>query len=209
MRTRIKICGITDPEDARQVAAAGIDAIGLVFHPASPRHVTADQAAAVINAVPPFISVVGLFLNPGADAVRDVLRRLPIDQLQFHGTESAAFCRQFGRRYVKALGMAGDVTELDARVAEHGDASGFLLDSHAPGEQGGTGRVFDWGSFPRDYPRPLVLAGGLRCDNVAAAVRQCRPFAVDVSSGVEREPGRKCPEQVSQFVSEVRRGEDD
>ena len=209
MRTRIKICGITDPDDARQVASAGVDAIGLVFHPPSRRHVTPDQAAAVINALPPFVSVVGLFLNPSADAVHEILRRLPIDQLQFHGTESPEFCRQFSRRYLKALGMAGDVAGLSARVAEHETAAGFLLDSHAPGGQGGTGEVFDWSSFPRSYPRPLVLAGGLRCDNVAAAVRQCRPFAVDVSSGVERQPGRKCPELVSKFVSEVRRGEDD
>lgn len=208
MRTRIKICGVTDPADAQQIASAGVDAIGLVFHPASPRSVDLDRAAAVIDAVPPFVSVVALFLNPEADAVRQVLDRLPVDQLQFHGTETPAFCEQFGRRYIKALAMAGAEADLDGEVAKHARAAGFLLDSHAPGEQGGSGRVFDWDSFPQAYPRALILAGGLRCDNVARAVGQCRPFAVDVSSGVEREPGRKCPDKVLRFVNEVRRGED-
>lgn len=207
MRTRIKICGITRPEDALAAVAAGADAIGLVFHPDSPRHVDPSAAREIVRQLPPFISTVGLFLNPEAQQVRRILEQVDVDLLQFHGTETAEFCAQFRRTYVKAVAMAGGVDPAEAARA-YPDAAAFLLDSHAPGEQGGTGEVFDWESFPRRFGRPLILAGGLRPENVAEAVARCRPYAVDVSSGVEEAPGIKSRDRMIAFAREVRRGED-
>lgn len=204
LRTRVKICGITRPEDGRQAAVLGADAIGLVFVPASTRYVELDTAAEIIAALPPLVGVVALFLDPQPAEVERVVRRLPVDLLQFHGSESPEFCRAFGRRYLKALAMSEGSADPISQARRYPDAAGFLLDSHAPGELGGSGRAFDWSRVP-ELPRPLVLAGGLNPDNVAAAIRRCRPYGVDVSSGVEAGKGIKDADRMAAFLNEVRR----
>lgn len=202
MRTRIKICGITQPEDGAAAAALGADAIGLVFHPPSPRAVDIGRARRIVDALPPFVCVVALFLDATADAVEEVVGALPVDLLQFHGHETAAFCTGFGRRYIKSVGMAGG--DPDAAAAAHPAAAGLLLDGHAPGAAGGSGERFDWG---RQLPagRPLILAGGLTPENVGEAVRQAGPWGVDVSSGVESAPGIKDHQRIAAFIDEVNR----
>ncbi len=204
MRTRVKICGITRSEDAHSAAAAGADAIGLVFHPASPRAVTDEQAAQIVRQLPPFVTVVGLFVDLPAEGVRRILAAVALDQLQFHGGEDAAFCRSFARPYLKALTVREGVS-IAALASEYGDAAGLLLDSYHPQLRGGSGVAFDWDLIPRDLPRPLILAGGLDEHNVADAVRQVRPWAVDVSSGVEREKGIKERERIERFVAAATR----
>lgn len=203
MRTRVKICGITREEDLATAVDAGADAIGLVFHRASARALTVSQAQALCRHVPAFVTVVGLFLDDEAAWVRRVLETVPLDLLQFHGTEPPDYCRSFARRYIKALAMGGDGSP--AAAADYPDAAGFLLDGHAPGELGGSGRGFDWARMPRETGRAWILAGGLRPDNVAAAVRAAGPYAVDVSSGVEQSPGIKDPERIIAFIDEVNR----
>jgi len=211
MRTRVKICGITRAGDAGEAAALGADAIGLVFYDKSPRAVTLQQAAAISRQLPAFVTSVALFLDADAELVRQVIARVPVDLLQFHGREAAAFCRGFGRPYIKALGMESTGTAADihagllASAAEYADARALLLDSHAPGAAGGTGEVFDWAAVPAGLGLPLILAGGLGVDNVAGAVRRVRPWAVDVSSGVEREKGIKDAALMRAFINEVKR----
>ena len=205
--TRVKICGITRPEDALHAADEGVDAIGLVFYDKSPRYVTAEQAAEVCKVLPAFVTAVALFKDEAADTIRQVLEQVPVDLLQFHGSESAEFCRQFGKPYIKALGM--DVgMEGDNNVSRladaYFDARGLLLDSHAPGAAGGTGESFDWDTIPQDLPQPLILAGGLDVDNVAEAIRAVKPYAVDVSSGVESEKGIKDAGRITAFMNKVR-----
>jgi phosphoribosylanthranilate isomerase len=174
-----------------------------VFHRASPRHVTLDRARAVTDALPPFVTVVGLFVDPGPDAVAQALARVPLQLLQFHGDEDPAFCASFGRPYLKAVRMAPGVDLLQcARL--HGAAKGLLVDAFVAGAHGGTGQAFDWGTVPRELPLPLVLAGGLTPENVGAAIRQVRPWAVDVSSGVEREQGIKDAARIAAFIRGVR-----
>ena len=209
--TRVKICGITRPEDALHAADEGVDAIGLVFYDKSPRYVTAEQAAEVCKVLPAFVTAVALFKDEAADTIRQVLEQVPIDLLQFHGSESAEFCRQFGKPYIKALGMdmGMDVgMEGDNNVSRladaYFDARGLLLDSHAPGAAGGTGESFDWNTIPQDLPKPLILAGGLDADNVAEAIRAVKPYAVDVSSGVESEKGIKDARKITAFMNKVR-----
>lgn len=202
MRTRIKICGITRVDDAAMVVSAGVDAIGLVFAPRSPRLVEVARAQEIAAAVPAFVQLVGLFLDPDEDEVHRVLDALPIDLLQFHGKESPRFCRQFGHRYIKTVGLA-NLEQPEAVIAEYHDAAAILFDSHAHGEAGGTGRSMDWRYLPDVTHAPVILAGGLRPDNVAAAVETARPHAVDVSSGVESAPGVKDPDLVSEFINEV------
>lgn len=201
---RVKICGITAAAAAAQAALAGADAIGLVFYPPSPRHL-ADLGLAreIAQAAGPLLTVVGLFVDAEPALVEGVLRRVPLGALQFHGAESADFCRGFDRPYIKALRMApgADITTL-ARA--HGGASGLLLDAYRPGTPGGTGETFDWGAIPSGLPRPLILAGGLNPDNVARAVREVRPWAVDVSGGVESAPGVKDPQRVANFIDRAK-----
>jgi phosphoribosylanthranilate isomerase len=206
-RTRIKFCGITREDDARAAAALGADAIGLVFAAKSPRRVDVAHATLLAAAVPPFVARVGLFMDADADAVRAVLAAVPLDVLQFHGAETPAFCRAFGRPYIKAVPMgdgAGDALDTGAYFAAHAGAVAFLLDSHASGGQGGSGRVFDWSRVPATAPRPIVLAGGLNPETVGAAVRRVRPYAVDVSSGIESAPGLKDYARMRAFVDAVR-----
>lgn len=204
MRTRIKICGITCAEDARAAARAGCDAIGLVFYDQSPRAVDVERALAVARAVPPFVTRVGLFMDADAEQVRQVMASVPLEVLQFHGSEPPDYCESFGRTYLKAVPMAGSET-AEAFMARYAGAQGFLLDSHGAGQAGGTGQTFDWGRWPAGTQQSLVLAGGLHPDNVAEAIRQTRPWAVDVSSGVESAPGVKDARRMIRFISEVRR----
>ncbi|KAF0803918.1 N-(5'-phosphoribosyl)anthranilate isomerase [Alcanivorax xiamenensis] len=183
---RVKICGITRPEDAVQAARAGADAIGLVFYPSSPRYVDPPRAARILAALPPFVTTVGLFVNADAGLVREYLRELPLDMLQFHGDESPAYGAAFQRPWIKALRMrdGADPARVAREYAAAG-ARGLLVDSYVPGTPGGTGERFDWGLLPRESALPLILAGGLTPANVAEAVRQVRPWGVDVSGGVE------------------------
>ncbi len=206
MPTRVKICGITRPQDGLAAAAAGAHAIGLVFHPASPRYVTAAQAREIVAALPPLVSVVGLFVDAAEGVIRDLLARVPLDLIQFHGAEPAQDCRRFGRRYLKAL-HAKPGLDLAAAAAPYDDAAGLLLDAFVPGVPGGSGQTFDWAAVPAGLPRPLLLAGGLDAGNVAAAIRRLRPWAVDVSSGVESAPGVKDAEKIGMFMQAVREGD--
>jgi phosphoribosylanthranilate isomerase len=204
MRTRVKICGITRAEDARMAAELGADAIGLIFYARSSRAVTPEQARGILRGLPPFVSVVGLFVDPGPGQVEEALAAVRLDALQFHGDECPAECGIFGVPYLKAVPMA-TTTNVAAYAASYPDAAGFVLDSHGGGRTGGTGESFDWDAYPRDLDRPLILAGGLSPENVARAVEQTRPYAVDVSSGVESAPGIKDATRLASFIEEVRR----
>ncbi len=206
MRTRVKICGITRVEDALAAARAGVDAIGLVFYPASPRCVDVSQAQAICNALPPFVSVVGLFVNPARAEVGAIITAVPVDLLQFHGNEPADCCMGFARPYIKAIGMQAGIDPLDV-MAAHPQASGFLLDAYQPDTHGGGGAVFDWNQVPAQCDRPLILAGGLTPENVAGAIERLGPFAVDVSSGVEQRKGIKSEAKIQAFMRGVERGD--
>ena len=204
--TRIKICGITRVEDALAAAHSGADAIGLVFYERSPRHVSIAQAAQLAAALPPFVSAVGLFVNAEAALVREVLSRVPLDLLQFHGDESPEFCAQFARPYIKAIRVKAGVDLLQCASAFR-SAKGLLLDAHVEGMPGGTGATFDWTLIPEQLPLPIILSGGLNAENVAAAVGQVRPYAVDVSSGVEAGKGIKDAAKIARFIQEVKRAD--
>ena len=201
-RTRVKICGITRPEHARAAAALGADAIGLMFYQPSPRYVTRDRARAVCAALPPLVSVVGVFVNPEPREVEAVVEDLPIDLLQFHGDEPPELCAQAGRPYVKAVRVRTRDDIVGAAVRYRG-ARGLLLDAHHDALWGGTGTPFDWDMVPDDVDQPIVLAGGLTPENVAGAIRLVRPFAVDVSGGVESAPGVKDSRSMERFMKEV------
>lgn len=184
---RVKICGITNVDDAVQVAEAGVDAIGLNFYQPSPRYVTIAQAADIAHAVGPFVTLVGLFVNAEKAIVDEAIARLPLHMLQFHGDESPAFCEQFPLPYMKAIRMRDDL-DLDSVFTQYATASAILLDAYKAGVPGGTGETFDWKRVPKTSPLAIVLAGGLDSDNVQEAIRQTRPYAVDVSGGVELSP---------------------
>lgn len=203
MRTRIKICGITRVEDARLAGELGADAIGLVFYAKSPRAISAQIARQIAMTAAPFVTRVGLFLDGEPDFVREMVKAVPLDLLQFHGQEAPEQCR-FGRPYIKAVAMDGGGALMDY-ANRYPDAAGFLLDSHAPGEAGGSGRVFDWRRIPTDFDRPLILAGGLNAENVGQAVRRAKPWGVDVNSGVEAAKGIKDPVKMQTFIKEVQR----
>lgn len=198
MRVRVKICGITRVEDGLAAAAAGADAIGLVFAD-SPRRVSPAQARVIAAVLPPFIKVVGLFVNTPAAQVREVLSQVPLDLLQFHGAEPPEDCRLYGRSYIKAIRMAPGV-DVVSEAGRYSDAGGFLLDAYDPQAAGGTGTTFDWTRVPRDLGRPVILAGGLTPENVAEAIRVARPYAVDVSSGVEQVKGIKDATRIAAFI---------
>ncbi|MCW8919730.1 MAG: phosphoribosylanthranilate isomerase [Gammaproteobacteria bacterium] len=205
-RTRTKICGITRPEDGLLAAAQGADAIGLVFYPRSPRCVTAEQARELLAVLPPFVTTVGLFVDATEAEVRAVLAAVPLDLLQFHGGEEDAFCRRFGRPYYKAVRMAEGV-DLVREAVRFPSASALLLDSFQAGVPGGTGHAFDWARIPAGLTKPVILAGGLGPENVTAAIRQVRPYAVDVSSGVEAAKGVKDAEKIIAFMRGVERAD--
>ena len=200
---RVKICGITRVEDALAAVAAGADAIGLVFYARSPRAVDVEQARTILAALPPFVTSVGLFVNAERSELERILAQVPLDLLQFHGDESVAQCEGYGRPYIKALRVkAGD--DIAAEMARYPSAQGILLDTYVEGVPGGTGEAFDWSLVPRQASRPLILAGGLRPDNVAAAVAQVRPYAVDVSGGVEAGKGIKDAQKIGAFIRAAR-----
>ena len=199
LAVRIKICGITRPEDAEQALALGADTVGCVFHAESARHVTAEIAQDIQIAVGNAGTLVGLFVDPTVDQVQAVLDRIDLDVLQFHGQESPAFCEQFQRPYLKAVAMSADV-DLSAVNKAYESARGLLLDSAHEGQFGGTGQRFDWDWIDAGLENRLMLAGGLSADNVGEAIRQVRPAAVDVSSGVERDKGIKDSDRMRAFI---------
>ncbi|MBF0639056.1 phosphoribosylanthranilate isomerase [Pseudomonas protegens] len=201
---RSKICGITRIEDALAAVAAGADAIGLVFYAKSPRAVNVQQARAIIAALPPFVTSVGLFVNASRCELGEILDAVPLDLLQFHGDESADDCEGYHRPYIKALRVkAGD--DIAAACLAYPRASGILLDTYVEGVPGGTGEAFDWSLVPQGLSKPIILAGGLTPDNVAAAIARVRPYAVDVSGGVEQGKGIKDPAKIQAFMQAVRR----
>ena len=202
-RIRIKICGITSVQDGVDAAAAGADAIGLNFYARSPRVVEIAHANGIAAALPPFVTRVGLFVDPEPELVRRVIDGVALDVLQFHGDEPAEFCRSFGRSYIKAVRMH-ETQDPVQREAEYADAAGLLLDTYEAGRAGGTGQAFDWGRIPATLQKPIILAGGLTPRNVAAAIHAVRPYAVDVSGGVESEAGVKDVSLMRAFVSAAR-----
>ncbi|HMM55280.1 MAG TPA: phosphoribosylanthranilate isomerase [Candidatus Desulfobacillus sp.] len=204
-RTRIKICGITRPEDARAAVELGADAIGLVFYEASPRRVSIDQAWQIARVVPPFITLVGLFVNESKLAVRRALEALPIQLLQFHGEEEESYCRSFHAPYIKAARVKPGLDLLEYAASFPG-AQGLLLDAWSEG-YGGGGKPFDWSLVPRQLPLPLILSGGLHPGNVADAIGRLRPWAVDVSSGVESARGIKDAARMAAFIAGARDGD--
>lgn len=200
---RCKICGITRLEDALAAVAAGADAIGLVFYAPSPRAVSIEQARAIVAGLPPFVTTVGLFVDmPQAD-IEAVLTAVPLDLLQFHGDESAAACEALKRPYIKALRVRAQ-DDVAALVDAYPGARAVLLDTYVDGVPGGTGQAFDWALVPASLGKPVILAGGLTVENVAAAIARVRPYAVDVSGGVERAKGIKDAGKVKDFVHQVR-----
>lgn len=203
-RTRIKFCGMTRADDIREAALLGVDAVGLVFAERSRRLLAIEQAVALRDITPPLVDVVALFMDNPADQVRAVITQVRPSLLQFHGSESAEFCEQFGLPYLKALGMGGQGADaVTTQFHAHPRAAGFLLDSHAPGAAGGTGERFDWSDIPVGDGRVLLLAGGLNPDNVAEAIRATGVWGVDVSSGIELVPGQKDSRLMREFVEAV------
>ena len=200
--TRIKCCGMTRVEDALLAARLGADAIGLVFTARSKRRVSLEQARAIRRALPPFVGAVALFMDDDAAFVADVIAAVQPDLLQFHGGEADDWCAQFGRRYLKAIAMGEGAAALP-RLQYYPHAVALLLDGHAAGEAGGSGKAFDWSLLPRDLAQPVILAGGLHAGNVGAAIRAARPWAVDVASGVESAPGIKDAAELAAFVAAV------
>ncbi len=203
MAVKVKICGITSVTDAENAVAAGADALGLVFYSSSPRAVSIDDASQIVSAVGPFTTLVGLFVNAGADEIASVLAATPLNLLQFHGDEDAEFCDAVGRPYIKAIRMKPGM-DVRLEIARFPNARGILLDAWNPQQYGGTGKIFDWSEVPTDINRPIIVAGGLTPDNVASAVAATNPYAVDVSGGVELSPGRKAADLVRQFVSSAK-----
>jgi phosphoribosylanthranilate isomerase len=203
--TRAKICGITRIEDALACAHLGADAIGLVFYPPSPRHVSPAQAREIAHCLPPFITSVALFVNPSEEEVETVLRAVRPDVLQFHGSEAPEFCARFGMPWLKAVRVQAGLNLVEYAARYH-QAQGLLLDAFVEGQAGGTGQSFDWTLIPDGLPLPVVLSGGLDADNVATAISQVRPWAVDVSSGVEAAKGIKDAAKIAAFMQGVRNG---
>jgi phosphoribosylanthranilate isomerase len=206
MRTRVKICGFKHVEDALFAANLGVDAVGLVFYPPSPRNVKINQAIEIVNAVPAFVSVVALFVDEHEAVIRNVLEHLPIDCIQFHGEESPDACRVYGKRYIKAVRMREN-TDIAALASAYNDADGLLLDAYQSGAKGGTGNQFDWALIPKTCQLPIILAGGLDSTNAHLAIRQVQPYALDVSSSVEAAKGVKNKEKMAAFIAAVHQGD--
>jgi phosphoribosylanthranilate isomerase len=203
VKTAVKICGITRVEDALTAARCGAHAIGLVFYRPSPRYVSPEIAAAIVRALPPFVTAVGLFVDADAEEVRDITARTRVQMIQFHGCETPGFCSRFDLPYLKAVRVRPGV-DLLQYARDFRSAKALLLDAYQEGLHGGTGAVFDWDVIPAALPLPVVLSGGLHPENVAEAIRRVRPCAVDVSSGVEASKGIKDAAKVEAFVNGVR-----
>jgi len=206
VRTRVKICGITTVADGLAAVAAGVDAVGLVFAAGSPRAVTVELAAEIRRQLPPFVVAVGLFVNPEPLLVTQAQDQAQLDLLQFHGDETADFCKAFNRPFIKAM-RATEVADWPLFERQYGAASGLLVDSGAPGVPGGTGVTFDWSLLPKGLEKPLILAGGLSPQNVGLAIADHHPYGVDVSSGVEQSPGIKDWSKMSEFVRAVEKAD--
>jgi len=204
MQTRIKFCGLTREEDVQYAVTLGVDALGFVFVEKSARNVDIDTAARLIQNVPPFIVKVGLFMSAQSIHVEQVIKNVRLNLLQFHGDEEESFCNQFDMPYIKAVPMAS-VASLEEYCEQYNSATGFILDSHAQGQMGGSGEKFAWEKIPKTIKKPIILAGGLTVDNVAEGIRAVRPYAVDVSSGIEASKGIKDPVKMEQFIKEVHR----
>jgi len=209
LRVRVKVCGITRLEDALSAVAHGADAIGLVFYEPSARNVSISQAVEIANHIPAFVSVVGLFVNAEASYVQQVLTEVKLDLLQFHGDETPAYCAQYQRPYIKAIRVKSDTNLLQC-AKDFSSAKGLLLDTYTEGVAGGTGHVFDWSLIPQQFINmqlgllpPVILAGGLTSENVAQAIKQVRPYAVDVSGGVESAKGIKDVVKMATFMQQV------
>ena len=205
---RIKCCGMTRAEDAALAARLGADAIGLIFTARSRRRVDIGQARAIVRALPPMVTTVALFMDEDAAFVDEVVAAVQPALLQFHGAELDAWCAQFGRPYLKAIAM-GEGSDALPRLRAYPGAAGLVLDGHGLGEAGGSGKAFDWSLMPRDLGQPLILAGGLHPGNVAEAIRVARPWGVDVSSGIESEPGIKDPARLAAFIAAARAADAD
>ncbi|MBD9356549.1 phosphoribosylanthranilate isomerase [Methylomonas albis] len=199
MRTRVKICGFTQVEDALCAANLGVDAIGLVFYPPSPRNVSIEQAAIISRALPAFVNVVALFVDAEPALIREVLNKVRVDCLQFHGDEAAEDCRIYDKAYIKAIRMRPD-TDVGALQQQYHDAAGLLLDAYHPGVQGGSGSGFDWDLIPKTRSVPIILAGGLTPENAGDAIKAVKPYALDVSSGVEAGKGIKDAAKMAAFI---------
>ncbi|MEE9310670.1 MAG: phosphoribosylanthranilate isomerase [Cocleimonas sp.] len=213
-KVRVKICGITSIEDALNACNAGADALGLVFYAKSPRNVSSEQALEICNAIPPFVTTVGLFLDASEEFVNRVLKTVPLDLLQFHGSESPEYCASFNRPYIKAVGMkefleSDDVESAFKKYADqYPQAQGFIVDSHGAGKAGGTGESFNWKKTPKAYNKPIILAGGLNPDNISKAIQTADPiYGVDLSSGVESTPGIKDKQKIEALMKNIRMSE--
>lgn len=202
MRVRVKICGITRVEDALSAVEQGADAIGLVFYAPSPRAVSIEQAAAIAQQIPAFVSVVGLFVNAEESFVKEVTSRVALDLLQFHGDETPEQCARYGLPFIKAVRVKSD-TNLVQCAKDYSASRALLLDTYTEGVAGGTGHTFDWGLIPSDLNKPVVLAGGLTAENVGSAIQQVKPYAVDVSGGVELSKGIKDAAKIAAFMQQV------
>ena len=206
MRTRVKICGFTQAKDAVAAANLGVDAIGLVFYPPSPRHVSIEQAKEIVAALPAFVTVVALFVDEQESQIREVLSHVPIDCIQFHGDESAVACRVYNKPYMKAIRMKPDLDIMEI-AAQYNDDTALLLDAYHPGIKGGSGSRFDWDLIPEQCSLPVILAGGLQVDNVKQAIQSVKPYALDVSSGVEAEKGVKDVAKMTAFIQQINEGD--
>ncbi len=206
MRTRVKICGFTRPEEAVVAARLGVDAIGLVFYPPSPRNIDIEQAISIVSALPAFTSVVALFVDEEETRIREVLARVPIDCLQFHGNEPPEACRIYGKRYIKAVPMQ-DETDVKALALAYHDADGLLLDAYDAKAKGGTGHRFNWNLIPKECALPIILAGGLDETNAKQAIASVKPYALDISSGVEIAKGIKDSIKIAAFIEQVNEGD--
>lgn len=202
MRTRVKICGITRVEDAIAAVEAGCDAIGMVFYASSPRYVSPEKAAEIVARMPPFVSIVGLFVDAEPSEIKEVLQQVRLDLLQFHGDETPEQCSQYGMPYMKAIRIKAD-TNLLQYAKDYRHAKALLLDAFIEGVPGGTGQIFDWNIIPEMLPLPVVLAGGLTAENVGSAILQVQPYAVDVSGGIEINKGIKDAAKIAAFMRGV------
>jgi len=202
LRTRVKICGITQKKDALTAIQYGADAIGLVFYAPSTRCVSISKAKEIVQGLPPFITVVALFVDASSSEIQEVLSNVAIDLIQFHGDETPEFCQQFNRPFIKAVRVKSE-TNLVQYANNFSSAKALLLDAYSEGMPGGTGQTFDWQLIPQNLPLPIILAGGLKSENVQQAIQMVKPFAVDVSGGVEISKGIKSPEKIAHFMQQM------
>ena len=202
-RTRVKICGFTHVEQAQFAAQMGVDALGLVFYPPSPRAIDSTQAQAIIRSLPPFVTIVALFVNETAERINQILKQTGADMIQFHGDESPEFCRAFARPFIKAIRVQED-TDIIAESKRYTGARGLLLDAWHPNSHGGTGIQFNWNQIPEQCALPLILAGGLTPDNIQQALQTSQLDTVDISSGVEFAKGQKSPKKISIFLQQIK-----